>query len=93
MSAPRPYETDPFHLQSSVHILYYDQFMFIFKRDPVVSSIWYFYCLGTHFSTYACGLPQPLFSSFNGNFEVISSSTWYVLVRIISVRNTRHFQN
>ena len=45
MSAPRPYETDPFHLQSSVHILYYDQFLFIFKRDPVVSSIWYLYCV------------------------------------------------
>ena len=32
MSAPRPYETDPFHPHSSVHIQYEKQFLYIYAR-------------------------------------------------------------
>ena len=48
MSAPRPYETYPLLPQSSVHILYWNQFLYIFKKVQVISSIWYVQaCLGT----------------------------------------------
>ena len=41
MSAPRPYETDPFHPHSSVHISGYNQFLYICNNVPVMSPIWY----------------------------------------------------
>ena len=41
MTAARPYETDPFHPPSSVHILTYYQFLYIFENVPVISTIWY----------------------------------------------------
>ena len=74
MSAPRPYETDPFHSQSSVRILYDGQFLYIFKTVPHISSLWYLhgvlkYCT---FVIYACALfrtpyfkVQRHFVSFN----------------------------
>ena len=39
MSAPRPYETDPFHPLGS--ILTIKQFLYICKSLPVISSMWY----------------------------------------------------
>ena len=45
MSAPRPYETDPFHPPCSAHIPYYNQFLYIFKTVPVISSMWYLHCV------------------------------------------------
>ena len=41
MSAPRPYETDPFHPLCSVHNLNDGQFLDIFKIVPAISPIWY----------------------------------------------------
>ena len=41
MSAPRPFETYPFHPHSSVHILRYDQFLYKCSNVPVMSSMWY----------------------------------------------------
>ena len=40
MSAPRPYETDPLRPPSSVRILYHNQFLYIYKIVPVISSMW-----------------------------------------------------
>ena len=39
MSAPRPYETDPFHPLGS--ILNIKHFLYIGKSVPVISSMWY----------------------------------------------------
>ena len=41
MSAPRPYETDPFHSPSSVHILCWFQLPYISKSVLVMSYMWY----------------------------------------------------
>ena len=41
MSAPRPYETYPFHQLCSVHILNNVQFLYILKIVPAISPIWY----------------------------------------------------
>ena len=45
MSALRPYETDPFHPHSSVHIQYEKQFLYICKSIPVVCPMWYSHCV------------------------------------------------
>ena len=65
MSAPRPYETDPFHPPSSVPTLSYDQFLYIYKTVPVISSVWYLHCVLEHCTlvVYACAFPEPLISS------------------------------
>ena len=39
MSAPRPYETDPFHPLGSIS--YMKQFLYIYKSVPVIFSMWY----------------------------------------------------
>ena len=39
MSAPRPYETDPFHPLGSVSNM--KQFLYIYNSVPVISSMWY----------------------------------------------------
>ena len=39
MSAPRPYETDPFHPLGSIS--YIKQFPYIYNSVPVISSMWY----------------------------------------------------
>ena len=41
MSAPRPYVTDPFHQPSSVRILGYGQFLYIYKTVLLISPMWY----------------------------------------------------
>ena len=41
MSVPRPYETNPSHLTSSV----INQFLYMFKSVLVISSIWYLHCV------------------------------------------------
>ena len=63
MSAPRPYETYPFHQQSSVRVLYYDQFQYIYKTVPVTFSMWYLHCGLKHYTIviYACALSNYLF--------------------------------
>ena len=60
MAAPRPYETDPFHKPSSVLTPSYDQFLYIHKTFPVISSMWYLQCVLEHCSlhVYACALPE-----------------------------------
>ena len=45
MSAPRPYETDPFHPHSSLHTQYEKQFLCICKGIPVVCPMWYSHCV------------------------------------------------
>ena len=45
MSAPRPYETDPLNPQSSIRIHNKDEFQYIYKTVPVISSIWYLHCV------------------------------------------------
>ena len=64
MSAPRSYETSPFHPPSSVHILCIYQFLCICERFLLISSIWY---LGlVYIVVYAGALPErlPLTSKF-----------------------------
>ena len=39
MSAPRPYETDPFHPLGSISNM--KQFLYIYNSVPVISSMWY----------------------------------------------------
>ena len=39
MSAPRPYETDPFHPLGSISNMI--QFLYIYNSVPVISSMWY----------------------------------------------------
>ena len=39
MSAPRPYETDPFHPLGSITVI--KQFPYIYPGVPVVSPMWY----------------------------------------------------
>ena len=39
MSAPRPYETDPFHPLGSIYNM--KQFLYIYNSVPVISSMWY----------------------------------------------------
>ena len=54
MSAPRPFETDPFHLQSSVHTLLSDHLLDIYKTVSMNSSMWYSHCVLEHY------LPMPV---------------------------------
>ena len=39
MSAPRPYETDPFHPLGSISNM--KQFLYIYDSEPLISSMWY----------------------------------------------------
>ena len=39
MSAPRPYETDPFHPLGSISFI--KQFLYIYNNVSVISSMWY----------------------------------------------------
>ena len=39
MSAPRPYETDPFHPLGSISNM--KQFLYIYNSVPVIYSMWY----------------------------------------------------
>ena len=66
MSAPRPYETNPFHSSSSVHTLYEKQFLYIFESVLLISSIRYVkVCLaGCTFEGCVCVLAEPLTSRF-----------------------------
>ena len=75
MSAPRPYETDPFHSPSSVHTLRYEQFLHIYKPVPVISSMWYLHCVLEHstFAIYACALPEPLILRLSAILKSFSS--------------------
>ena len=67
MSAPRPYETDPFHPLGSIHNI--DQFLYICKRIPVISSIWYVQlCV---YDIYACALTEHANEGSEPFFKVI----------------------
>ena len=83
MSAPRPYETDPLHPQSSVHILHSDQILYIYKTIQVISSIWYLHCVLEYcrFVIYACALPEPLISRLRAILKWFFPCMWYVSVR------------
>ena len=39
MSAPRPYETDPFHPLGSISNI--KQFLYMYNSVPVISDMWY----------------------------------------------------
>ena len=56
MSAPRPFETDPFHPLGSICNI--EQLLYICKNLPVISSMW-----DTQVCKYdncACALAEPL---------------------------------
>ena len=85
MSAPRPYETDPFHPQSSVHVINYDQFVYLYKSVPSTSSIWYLYYVLVKCTIviYACAFLELLISRFCP-----------ILVHIVRLdKNTLHLRN
>ena len=90
MSAPRPYETDPFHPQSSVRILCYGQFLYIFKTVPHISSVWYLHCVLKYctFVIYACALFRTPYFKVQRHFEVISSllTHWQEIQRDIATK-------
>ena len=67
MSAPRPFETDPFHPHSSVRILHLQLLEYICKSVPLISSMWYLHCVLEHCLIVfcACTLPEPLISRFS----------------------------
>jgi len=84
MSAPRPYVTDPFQQPSSVRVLYYDQFLYIYKTVPRISSMWYLHCVSDHctFVMHACALPKPLILRFSAILKLFCPLyLWYVLIR------------
>ena len=78
MSGPRPYEKDPFHPLSSVRVFYEDQFLYIYKTVPHISSMWYLHCVleNCTFVIYACALLE-----LQRHFEVILHEYWNELVR------------
>ena len=90
MSAPRPYETDPFHPQSSVRILCYGQFLYIFKTVPHISSMWYLHCVLKYctFVIYACALFRTPYFKVQRHFEVILSLLihWQEIQRDIATK-------
>ena len=90
MSAPRPYETDPFHPQSSVRILCYGQFLYIFKTVPHISSMWYLHCVLKYciFVIYACALFRTPYFKVQRHFEVILSllTHWQEIQRDIATK-------
>ena len=66
MSAPRPFETDPFHPHSSVRILQLGLLEYICKNVSIISSMWYVQsCLSVlYIDTCACPLAGQLSSNF-----------------------------
>ena len=86
MSAPRPYETDPFHPPSSVRVVYSDQFLYIYKTVPHISSVWYLHCVMKHrtFVIYACALSEVLISRSSAilkSFCITTGTNWYEIQR------------
>ena len=61
MSAPRPYETHPFH-PPALFTLYIkiNFYIYIYKTIPLISSMWYIHRLLKHcaFVINACALPK-----------------------------------
>ena len=92
MSAPRPYETDPFHPQSSVRILCYGQLLYIFKTVPHISSMWYLHCVLKYctFVIYACALFRTPYFKVQRHFEAIFSllTHWQEIQRHICHENS-----
>ena len=67
MSAPRPFETDPFHPLGS--ICYIRQLLYIYKNLSVISSMWDAQvCI---YDNCACALTETLTLRFRANFKVI----------------------
>ena len=66
MSAPRPFETDPFHPHSSVRILLLGLLEYICKSVSIISSMWYVQsCLSVlHIEICACTVARHLSSNF-----------------------------
>ena len=82
MSAPRPYETYPFHPPALFTSYNINQSQYICKTVTDISSMWclYYVFKDCKFVIYARALPKRLVSRFQRHFEVILSSMWYVLV-------------
>ena len=80
MSAPRPYETDPFHPLGSIWNI--KQFLYICKSLPVISSMWYAQ-LCIH-DNCACAFAGTVKLRFRAFFKVIIILFFlgYMLVRI-----------
>ena len=62
MSAPRPFEKDPFHPHSSVRILLLGLLEYICKSVSIISSMWYVQsCLSVlHIDICACAVAGQL---------------------------------
>ena len=78
MSAPRPFETDPFHPLGSIYNL--KHLLYIYKNLPVISSIWDE--LGCIYDNCACALAETLKLRFRAIFKVLLFFQGYMLVRI-----------
>ena len=82
MSAPRPYETYPFHPPALFTSYTINQFQYIYKTVADISSMW---CLHYVLQHCTCHLRMRSFRTTNfkvqRHFEVILASMWYVLVR------------
>ena len=67
MSAPRPFETDPFHPLGSICTI--KQFLYIHTNLQVISSMWDAQvCI---YDNYACALAETIKLRFGAIFEVI----------------------
>ena len=78
MSAPRPFETDPFHPLGS--ICYIQQLLYIYKNLPVISPMWDAQvCINDNC---ACALAETLKLRFRAIFKVTIFFLGYMLVRI-----------
>ena len=78
MSAPRPFETDPFHPLGS--ICYIKQLLYMYENLPVISSTWDAYvCI---YDNCACALAETLKLRFRAIFKVLIFFLGNMLVQI-----------
>ena len=73
-------------------------FLYLFKSVPVVSSIWYLYCVLVRcvFNIYACALPEPLIPRFRALCPSFDCYIWHRLNqcdRRCSLRKIRYNLN
>ena len=72
MSAPRPFETHPFHpLRSICNI---QQLLYIYKNLPVISPMWD--AQGCIYDNCACALAKTLKLTLKAIFKVMNFFPW-----------------
>ena len=88
MSAPRPFETDPFHPHSSVRVLLLDLLEYICKSVSILPSMWYVQsCLSVLYSDIcACAVAGQVSSNLK-SFRLPFDG--YFCVKSLAIKSTR----